>query len=91
MGALNEEAKSIIRNKATYEDLKNLNDVKTNKVDTEAHMRNLVSMHKMLYNVVILMTDHIRASVNGKLESEATKAWNSKHLYDKSVIVQRWI
>ena len=38
---LNDETKAMIRQKASLEDLKTLNDVKTNKVDTELHMRNL--------------------------------------------------
>lgn len=54
-------------------------------------MRYLELIHRMLNSLAVLMMELSRHQINSKHESEATKAMNSKLLYDKMVVAQRWI
>ena len=73
-----DEITSIIKRKASNSDVKHLHDIKTNKQDTESHMRNMVTMHKMLESVIVLLTESYRIGTDHKLQSETGKLSQNK-------------
>lgn len=54
------EMQNVLKSKADQSDVRKLFEEKTNKVDTESQMMNLDAMHKMLVNVIVLMTEQAR-------------------------------
>lgn len=63
----------MLRQKASVEDVKCLQDEKTNKCDTEQHMRCMEQMLKMLDSVTVLVAEELRLVANPKLLTKAER------------------
>lgn len=51
---------AIIKSKASSDEIIRLQQEKTNKTDTEGVIRNMDTLHKMLTNVVTILTELAR-------------------------------
>jgi len=62
-----------IKQKASVQEIKRLQDEKTNKCDTEQHMRCMEQMLKMLDSVAVLVGEELRLLANPKLLTKAER------------------
>ena len=64
-----------------------LQNVKTNKADTENMMRLLEMMHKMLKHVSVLTTELSKQGIKEKIENDISVIKRNKYILDQAQTV----
>jgi hypothetical protein len=77
--------------KADVNDLNAMNDVKANKVDTEAAMRCVDILHKQLSHLIVLFVEAMKTLIHQQKESETEKQTRRMYVMQQSVKVMQWI
>ena len=62
--------RQLLQQKVDVNELKALNDIKSNKVDTEQTMRCVDILHKQLTHVMVLIIELVKTNVMSQKESQ---------------------
>lgn len=77
--------------KADKEEIRKIANEKTNKSDSEHQMQLVETMHKMLKNVAVLVTELTKQGIWEKAENEASVEKRNRYLLDQAMSIERWI
>ncbi len=72
----------MLSTKADKEEFKKVESEKTNKSDSEHQMKLVETMHKMLKNVAVLVTEITKQSVWERAENEASVEKRNRYLVE---------
>ena len=92
MAAINQQIKDCVSTKAEKDEMETLVSVKANKVDTEMCLRWVDLLHKMVNQVMLLMTLKCKSDlepVGG--ESNNVKQNRKVQLLHQSLLISKWI
>ena len=67
-----EDIEIMLTQKADKIDLKNLHDIKSNKVDTEQNMRSIDILHKQITHIIVLLIELLKTNVTQQKESQVS-------------------
>lgn len=65
--------------KADRKDIDALNDLKSNKVDTESTMKSIDILHKQITHVIVLFIESVKASIKNNVDNK--KSVQKKRMY----------
>jgi hypothetical protein len=82
---------NLIHGKADIKDLALLNDMKTNKVDTEQIMRCVDIQHYQIQNLVILFVECLKTLIKEHKESKVNRQTRRMLVLSNSMKVMSWI
>ena len=66
-----EYLQTILKAKADVQDLRELKELKSNKVDTESAMQCIDIVHKQLSHVIVLFIEFLKTNITNKKDTEA--------------------
>lgn len=85
------EIKGLLMQKADRKELDALNDLKSNKVDTEQTMKAIDILHKQITHIIVLFIESVKASIKNHVDNK--KALQKKRMYvlQQAVNVCQWV
>ena len=86
-----DEVGVMIKHKADMSDLKNLMDIKSNKVDTENNMRNIDILHKQITHIVVLLIELLKTNVHQQKESQVKIQSKRMFILQNAMKVVNWV
>jgi len=77
--------------KADNREIQKLQDIKTNKEDTEMSMRNIDILHKQVTHIIVLLTELVKTNLQQKKESFASIQQRQMYILWQCMNVVNWV